>query len=94
MKTNTNSSIDLVRNEISKCLEGMSIFEMTVWVRDHAQYLKWFGNYNKTMIDDRVQAIMSFSHFLSANYRDEQSVIDGFRELCAVCVIDLETNCK
>ena len=94
MKVNINQITDNTKNEIRKYLEGKSIFEMTVWVRDRAQYLKWFCNYNEAMLDARVQAIMSFSHFLNTNYRDDQNVIDDFRELCVACAIDLETNCR
>jgi hypothetical protein len=94
MKANINQITDNTKNEIRKYLEGKSIFEMTVWVRDRAQYLKWFCNYNEAMLDARVQAIMSFSHFLNTNYRDDQNVIDDFRELCVACAIDLETNCR
>ena len=94
MKANFNQITDRAKNDINKCLEGKSIFEMTVWVRDHAQYLKWFCNYNASMLDARVQAVMSLSHFLNTNYRDDQNVIDDFRALCVACVIDLETNCR
>ena len=94
MKTNINQTIDRAKNEINKCLEGKSIFEMTVWVRDRAQHLKWFCNYNEAMLDVRVQAIMSLAHFLNTNFRDDQNVIDDFRELCVACAIDLETNCR
>ena len=67
---------------------------MTVWVLDHEQYLKWFCNYNKELLDVRVQDIMNFSYFLNTNYRDDQNVIDNFRALCVACIIDLETNCR
>ena len=94
MKTTVNHSTDPIKNEVSKCLEGMSIFEMTVWVRDHAQSLKWFGNYNEAKIDYRVQAIMSFSSLIRENFRDDPIATDEFREICIECVIDLETNCR
>ena len=94
MKTTVNHSTDLIKNEVSKSLEGMSIFEMTVWVHDYAEDLKWIWNYNKTKIDTRMQAVMSFSSFLRERFRDDPIATDEFRELCVGCVIDLETNCK
>ena len=90
-KINTNTT---AQEEIRKSLEGKSIYELTVWIRDHAQFLEWFCNYNEAMLDVRVQAIMALSHYLNTNYRDNQDVIDHFREVCVACAIDLEMNCR
>ena len=94
MNVTANHSNDLIKNKVSKSLEGMSIFEMTVWVHDYAEDLKWIWNYNKTKIDTRMQAVMSFSSFLRERFRDDPIATDEFRELCVGCVIDLETNCR
>ena len=94
MKTTVNHSTDLAKNEIRKCLEGKSIYEMTVWLRDHAQYLKWFCNYNECEIDSRIQPVINFSFFLYKHFKDAPIVIEEFREICVACVIDLETNCR
>jgi hypothetical protein len=94
MKTKVNSSPDTIKNEIRSCLEGKSIYEMTVWTRDHAQHLKWFCNYNSSKIDSRIQPVINFSFFLYNHFNDDPIVIDEFRELCVACVIDLETNCR
>ena len=94
MKTNTNRSIDLISNEVSKCLEGLSIYEMTVWVRDHAQHLKWVCNYNKSKVDATIQPFMDVSYVFYKNFRDDLDVVDDFRELCVSCVLQLEINCK
>jgi len=55
MKTTVNHSTDLAKNEIRKCLEGKSSYEKTVWLRDHAQYLKWF------CITTRVRLILRYN---------------------------------
>ena len=94
MKTTVNQSMDLVKNEIRNALEGKSIYEMTVWLRDHAQHLKWFRNYNGAQIDSRIQPVMSFSYFLYKHFKDDPIAIEEFREICVSCVIDIETNCR
>ena len=94
MKQITSFSTNSFEKEINKHLEGKSIYEMTVWVRDHAQHLKWFCNYNESKINATIQPFMDVSYFLYQNFRDDQDVIDHFRELCVACVIDFETNCR
>ena len=55
MKTTVNHSTDLAKNEIRKCLEGKSSYEMTVWLRDHAQYL------SGSVITTRVRLILGYN---------------------------------
>ncbi len=59
MKTNINQITNRAKDEINKCLEGKSIFEMTVWIRDHAQFLEWFCHYNEAKIEVIMQTCMS-----------------------------------
>ena len=94
MKQITGFSTDSFEKEINKHLEGKSIYEMTVWVRDYAQYLKWFCNYNGVQIDSRIQPVMNFSFFLYKHFKDDPLAIEEFREICVSCVIDIETNCR
>lgn len=94
MKTNINQITNRAKDEINKCLEGKSIFEMTVWVRDHAQYLKWFQNYNATKIEATMEPFMKIAFFLYENYKDDPTVLEDFKALCVVCVLELEHNCK
>ena len=94
MKANINQTIDHIKNEINKCLEGKSIFEMTVWVRDRAQHLKWFYNYNESKINAMIQPFMEVSYFLYQNFRDYLNVVDDFRALCVSCVLQLEMICR
>ena len=94
METNTNRSIDLISNEVRKCLEGLSIYEMTFWVRDHAQHLTWVCNYNKSKVNATMQPFMGVSYVFYKNFRDDIDVVDDFRELCVSCVLQLEINCK
>jgi hypothetical protein len=90
-KINTNTT---AQEEIRKCLEGKSIFEMTVWVRDHAQYLKWFCNYNEAKIEVIVQTFMSISQFFHTNYSDNPEAVEDFRTFCVECIITLEIDCR
>ena len=94
MKTNFNHSIHCIKNEVSKCLEGKSIYEMAVWTRDHAQYLKWFCNYDEDKIESIIQPFLSIAYFLHENYKDDRDAIEDFKVLCIVCVFELETNCR
>ena len=94
MRANINYSIDNIKNEVSKCLEGKSIYEMTIWVRDHAQYLKWFCSYDEFEIDARMQQFMNFSFFLHENFKNDRDAIKHFKTICVDCVLDLEKNCR
>ena len=80
--------------KIRKHLAGQSIYEMTVWVRDYAQYLKWFCNYDKDKIEATLQQFLSVSYYLHENFKDDRNAIEDFKELCVVCVLELEQNCK
>ena len=94
MKANINRSIGTIKNEVSECLEGKSIYEMTVWVRDHAQYLKWFCNYDEFEIGARIQPFMNLSFFLHENFKNDLDAIKHFKTICEDCVLDLEINCR
>ena len=94
MKAKYNRSTVQAENELRQLFEEKSVYEMTVWVRDHAQYLKWFCNYDETKIDTTVQVLMSVSHLVYQKYNDNPDVVENFREFCIACVIELEINCR
>ena len=82
------------QEEIRKCLEGKSIYEMTVWTRDHAQYLKWFCNYDEAKLDAIMQTFMGIARFFHMNYNDNAEAIEEFRTFCVECVVKLEIDCR
>ena len=90
-KINTNT---IPREEIRKCLEGKSIYEMTVWIRDRAQFLEWFCHYNEAKIEVIMQTFMSIAKFFHTNYSDNLEAVEYFRTFCVKCVMKLETDCR
>ena len=80
--------------EILKCLEGKSIYEMTVWVRDYAQHLKWFCGYDEAKIEEIMQPFMSIAQFFRMNCKDNTEAIEDFRTFCVKCVVKLEIDCR
>ena len=94
MKTNFKRSIDCIKNEVSKCLEGKSIYEMTVWTRDHAQHLKWFHNYDEEKIEAIIKPFLGIAYYLYENFKDDCDAVEDFKALCIVCVLELEMNCR
>ena len=82
------------QEEIRECLEGKSIYEMTVWTRDHAQYLKWFRGYDKTKIEAIMEPFMVIAFYMYENFKDDLKAIEDFRAFCVVCALELETNCE
>ena len=86
----------MTQAEIRKCLEGKSIYEMTVWTRDYAQHLIRFCGYDKEKIEAIMNPFIQISYFYHTNYGDEcdTEAIENFRALCIVCVLGLETDCK
>ena len=90
-KINTNTT---AQEEIRKCLEGKSIYEMTVWIRDHAQFLEWFCHYNEAKMEVIMQAFMSIAKFFHTNYSDNLEAVEDFRTFCVKCVMKLETDCR
>ena len=82
------------QKEILKCLEGKSIYEMTVWTRDRAQFLKQFCDYNESRIDDIMQMFMSVAQFFLTNYKDIPEAVKDFRWFCVRCVLKLEIECR
>ncbi len=81
-------------DELRRILEGKSIYEMTVWTRDHAQYLKWFCGFSETKIEAILQPFMQFSFFLYQNFKDDATAISEFREICIKFIVELETTCQ
>ena len=82
-------------NEVEKVImnvleEKKSIYELAVWTRDHAQYLKWFCNYKNT--DRVVNEVLKLAQLMREDETKEK--VDEFRYLCVKAVIELETNCK
>ena len=82
------------QKEIRKCLEGKSIYEMTVWTRDYAQFLKQFCDYNESKVDALMQMFMSVSQFFHTNYKDAPEAVTDFRAFCIRCVLKLEIECR
>ena len=84
------------QEEIRKCLEGKSIYEMTVWTRDHAQHLIWFCGYDKEKVEAIMKPFIQISYIYYTNYGNEYDAetIESFKALCIVCVIGLETDCR
>ena len=80
--------------EIRKHLEGKSIYEMTVWTRDHAQFLKQFCDYNESKIDAIMEMFMSVARFFHTNYKDTPEAVKDFRRFCVRCVLKLEIECR
>ena len=89
IKANTTA-----QEEIRKCLEGKSIYEMTVWTRDHAQFLEWFCNYDEAKIDVVMQSFVGIAQFFHTNYKDSAEAIEDFRTFCVECIITLEIDCR
>ena len=94
MRTDFNFTNTSGQADIRKQLEGKSIYEMTVWTRDHAQYLEWFCNYDENKIEAILQPFMGIACYVYENFKDNPQVIEDFRELCIACVLELETNCR
>ena len=82
------------QKEILKCLEGKSIYEMTVWIRDHAQFLEWFCYYNEAKIEVIMQTFMSIAKFFHTNYSYNLKAVEDFRTFCVKCVMKLEIDCR
>lgn len=94
MKTDFNFTNTNRQTDIRKELEGRSIYEMTVWTRDHAQHLKWFCSYDEEKIDAIIQPLMSISHHIRENYQDDLEAKEFFKNLCVLCVLQLEITCR
>jgi hypothetical protein len=86
----------MTQEEIRKCLEGKSIYEMTEWTRDHAQHLIWFCGYDKEKVEAIMKPFIQISYIYYTNYGDEcdTETIESFKALCIVCALGLETDCR
>lgn len=86
----------MTQEEIRKCLEGKSIYEMTVWTRDHAQHLIWFCGYDKEKVEAIMKPFIQISYIYYKNYGNEcdAETIESFKALCIVCALGLETDCR
>ena len=86
----------IAQKEIRKCLEGKSIYEMTVWTRDHAQHLIWFCGYDKEKIEAIMKPFIQISYIYYTNYGDtnDYETIESFKALCITCVLAFEIDCK
>jgi hypothetical protein len=61
----------MTQEEIRICLEGKSIYEMTVWTRDHAQNLIWFCGYDKEKVEAIMKPFIQISYIYYKNYGNE-----------------------
>ena len=71
-----------------------SIYEITVFTRDHAQYLKWQCNYNAQAIDKIMCTYMSIARYMYEHFNDSKEALKDFRVLSAVVITQLELDCK
>ena len=92
--TTANSKFLRAEDELRRIFEDKSIYEMSVWVREHAQYLKWFCGFNEAKIEAVIQPFMQLSFYLYNNCKNDAEAIKDFREFCIKCIIELETNCR
>jgi hypothetical protein len=88
---------DMPRNvkaeqEVLKVLQGKkTIYELTVWVRDHAQYLKWFRNYPAKEIDEILTRYMNLSYQLYNKGLDaDEEAVKDFRHFSMITTLALE----
>ena len=89
MKINKN-----YKQELLAIFKDMSIYQMAVWVRDHAQFLKWYRNYDDRKIDDVIQRYLALGQYMNEHFRNDVEAINDFKELSIKCVEELEINCR
>lgn len=71
--------------------EMKSIFEITVWVRDHANFLNWRCNYPIDKIIPIINGYLGISKYLTDNGFDENpNIIKEFRIFSIETAIKLE----
>ena len=71
--------------------EMESIFEMTVWVRDHANFLDWRCNYPTDKIIPIINGYLGISKYLTDSGFDENpNIIKEFRIFSIETAIKLE----
>ena len=72
-----------------------SIFEMALWVRDHAQFLEWRCNYPTEKILPIIKPYLDVSNYLCANGMGENGdALREFQKFSVETVIKLEKcNC-
>lgn len=89
-----NKQIDIFEQELRAIFKDKSIYQISVWTRDHAQYLKWHCNYNASKIEEVMQEFLTVGFFLNENFRDNEEAISDFRELGIKTVKILERACR
>ena len=72
-----------------------SIFEMALWVRDHAQFFEWRCNYPTEKILPIIKPYLDVSNYLCANGMGENGdALREFQKFSVETVIKLEKcNC-
>ena len=89
MKKNTN-----YRQYLLNIFKNKSIYQMSVWTRDHAQFLKWYCNYDGKKIDDVIQSYLALGQYMNEHFRNDVDAINDFKELSIKCIEELEINCR
>ena len=89
-----NKKIETFEQELRTIFKDKSIYQISVWTRDHAQYLKWHCNYNANKIEEVMQEFLTVGFFLNENFKDDEGAINDFRELGITTVKTLELACK
>lgn len=81
--------------EVMKVLTNKkTIYELTVWVRDHAKYLEWFCNCPKKEISEVLSRYMSLSYQLyQKGLNNNKEAVDDFRHLSMLATLAMEECC-
>ncbi len=68
-----------------------SIFELPVFVREHAQYLAWQENYSQRELEDVLNPYMNLSCGLyNKGLNKDEEAVEEFRHLSYLAIIELE----
>ena len=71
-----------------------SIYELTRWVKEHADYLKWGCNYPEEELNEIINSYMEMSLFLyNKGLNTDEETVEDFRHLSVLAVLELE-NCQ
>lgn len=84
-------NIEAEKYVMSVLAHKKSIYELTFWVRNHAQYLKWFCNYPQKTIDEVLVPFMNLSnHLYNKGLNKDKQAVDEFRHLSVITTLALE----
>lgn len=87
-KNNYKKATKFLNEVLSK---KKTVFEMALWVRDHAQFLEWRCNYPHDKIYTIIQPYLEISNHLSEKGMGEnKDVLRDFRMFSVETIIELE----